>query len=99
MAGRESDGERSKSPPKSLGALLAGSRQTAARLAGVSIDREQWRKLVGDRIASRTQPGRLRQGELTVFVASAAWAQELSMLTSEMLARLAGFGLKVDSIR
>ena len=45
-------------------------------------------------------PGTARaQGELTVYVASAAWAQELSLLTREILERLAAHGVKAEKLR
>jgi len=85
--------------PASLGALLANSREAAARLAGTAIDREQWRRVVGERIAARTEPGPKRGRELTVFVASASWAQELSLLVNEIVARLKTAQVFVDTVR
>jgi hypothetical protein len=85
--------------PASLGALLATSREAAARLAGTAIDREQWRRVVGERIAARTEPGPKRGRELTVFVASASWAQELSLLVNEIVARLKTAQVFVDTVR
>jgi len=85
--------------PASLGTLLATSREAAARLAGTAIDREQWRRVVGERIAARTEPGAKRGRELTVYVASASWAQELSLLVNEIIARLKTAGVHVDTVR
>ena len=85
--------------PASLGTLLATSREAAARLAGTAIDREQWRRVVGERIAARTEPGPKRGRELTVFVASASWAQELSLLVNEIVARLKTANVYVDTVR
>jgi hypothetical protein len=85
--------------PASLGSLLASSRETAARLAGTAIDREQWRRVVGERIAARTEPGAKRGRELTVYVASASWAQELSLLVNEIVVRLKAVNVHVDSVR
>jgi hypothetical protein len=85
--------------PASLGALLATSREAAARLAGTAIDREQWRRVVGERIAARTEPGPKRGRELTVFVASASWAQELSLLVNEIVLRLKTANVYVDTVR
>ncbi len=90
----------SRSPkPASLGSLLASSRDAAARLAGTAIDREQWRRVVGERIAARTEPGPKRGRELLVYVASASWAQELSLLVSEIVVRLKAAGIHVDTVR
>jgi Dna[CI] antecedent, DciA len=93
-------GSVSRSPkPASLGSLLASSRDAAARLAGTAIDREQWRRVVGERIAARTEPGAKRGRELLVYVASASWAQELSLLVSEIVVRLKAVGIHVDTVR
>ena len=85
--------------PAALGSLLASSREAAARFAGTAVDREQWRRVVGERIAARTEPGAKRGRELTVHVASASWAQELSLLVSEIVVRLKAAGIGVDTVR
>ncbi len=88
-----------RNKPAALGSLLASSREAAARYAGTAIDREQWRRVVGERIAARTEPGVKRGRELTVHVASASWAQELSLLVTEIVARLKTAGVHVDTVR
>jgi hypothetical protein len=86
--------------PKLLGSLLDSTRVATARAArGSPIESEIWRRVVGDRIAGRTAPGRLSRGVLRVEVSSAVWAQELSFLTEEIAARLRQAGFEVDSIR
>ncbi len=85
--------------PASLGSLLATSRDAAARHAGTAIDREQWRRIVGERIAARTEPGPKRGRELTVYAASASWAQELSLLVNEIVVRIKAAGIAVDTVR
>jgi len=88
-----------RNKPAALGSLLASSREAAARYAGTAIDREQWRLIVGERIAARTEPGAKRGRELTVHVASASWAQELSLLVNEIVVRLKAAGIHVDTVR
>jgi Dna[CI] antecedent, DciA len=88
-----------RNKPAALGSLLASSREAAARYAGTAIDREQWHRIVGERIALRTEPGAKRGRELTVHVASASWAQELSLLVNEIVARLKAAGIAVDTVR
>ncbi|HEY0464676.1 MAG TPA: DUF721 domain-containing protein [Polyangiaceae bacterium] len=88
-----------RNKPAALGSLLASSREAAARYAGTVIDREQWRQIVGERIAARTEPGAKRGRELTVHVASASWAQELSLLVNEIVVRLKAAGVHVDTVR
>ena len=92
-----SSSQRNK--PAALGSLLASSREAAARYAGTAVDREQWRQIVGERIAARTEPGAKRGRELTVHVASAGWAQELSLLVNEIVIRLKSAGIHVDTVR
>lgn len=88
-----------RNKPAALGSLLTSSREAAARYAGTVIDREQWRQIVGERIAARTEPGAKRGRELTVHVASASWAQELSLLMNEIVVRLKAAGVHVDTVR
>jgi hypothetical protein len=64
-----------------------------------ALDRDTWRRAVGRRIAERTDVGSLRDGELTVYVASAAWAQELSLLTREITSCLEALGIRVERVR
>jgi hypothetical protein len=82
-----------------LGELLDGARVVSAQRGKVAIPRETWRRIVGDRIARRTEPGGLWSGVLTIYVASAPWAQELSLLTSELLERLKPLNLSIESVR
>lgn len=82
-----------------LGELLDGARVVSAQHGKVAIDRDTWRRLLGDRVARRTEPGGLAGGVLTVYVASAPWAQELSLLTNELLERLKPTKLRIESVR
>jgi hypothetical protein len=82
-----------------LGELLDGARVVSAERGKVAIDRDTWRRLLGDRVARRTEPGGLVAGVLTIYVASAPWAQELSLLTGELLERLKPLKLTIKSMR
>lgn len=82
-----------------LGELLDGARVVSAQHGKVAIDRDTWRRLLGDRVARRTEPGPLAGGVLTVYVASAPWAQELSLLSNELLERLKPLKLQIASVR
>jgi hypothetical protein len=82
--------------PTHVGALLGGSRALAAT---GRVDRDRWSRTVGARVADRTRPGHIRDGVLTVYVASAVWAQELSLLSPTILERLRNAGLDVRSLR
>jgi hypothetical protein len=85
--------------PQILGELLDGARVVSAQRGRVAVDRETWRRLVGDRVARRTEPGGLSGGVLTIYVASAPWAQELSLLSGELLERLKPLRLEISSVR
>lgn len=82
--------------PTHVGALLGGGR---ARAEPGHVDRERWRRIVGERVAARTRPGRLHEGTLTVYVASAVWAQELSLLSTAVLERLHAAGIEAEGLR
>ncbi|MBI3204514.1 MAG: DUF721 domain-containing protein [Myxococcales bacterium] len=85
--------------PQPLGQLLTVARQTAARRAGVALDRETWREVAGARIAQRSAPGSLEGGVLEVTVASPVWAQELSFLAEDIVGKLRERGVAVTRIR
>ena len=61
--------------------------------------RSSWDAAVGPRIAARTQVMRLTRGTLLIRATSAAWAQELSLLSPTILARQAEAGLEVHQLR
>ncbi len=88
-----------RSRPQRLSELLDGARVVSAQNARVAIDRDTWRRLLGDRIARRTEPGPLSGGILTIYVASAPWAQELSLLSNELLERLKPLKLTIGAVR
>jgi hypothetical protein len=100
MATSRYSGEKSnKRSPAPIGLLLEEARDASAQAGGIVVDRQRWRQAVGERIASRTEPGRLRAGVLTVHAASAAWAQELTFLSPEILTRVQGLGVPAKSLR
>jgi len=85
--------------PSPLADVLEGTRRVTLERTRAAVDRDTWRRAVGRRIAERTEVGQLRGGELLVYVASAAWAQELSLLTREILERLASHGVRAERVR
>ena len=56
-------------------------------LATVAIQRV-WSEVVGEEVARRSRPDRLRNGRLQVIVGDTVWLQQLSMLKPQILARL-----------
>lgn len=87
------------SAPISLGSLLQGMLRPPAHLKPSNIDDATWRRVVGAGVVKRAMPLRLREGVLTVRVASSAWAQQLSMLREELCQRLSQSGYKIHDIR
>ncbi|MEA3509002.1 MAG: DUF721 domain-containing protein [candidate division NC10 bacterium] len=56
-------------------------------LATVAIQRA-WPEVVGEEVARRSRPDRLRNGRLQVIVSDTVWLQQLAMLKPQILARL-----------
>jgi predicted nucleic acid-binding Zn ribbon protein len=73
--------------------------RSAAAVAAPPISARDWELAVGTRIAARARPDRLERGVLHVVTASAAWSQELSLLSAPILERLARLGLEVEALR
>lgn len=68
-------------------------------LNGAPMLRGVWEAAVGTRIACRAEPVRLDKGVLHVRVKSSAWANELALLTSDILAQLHGRGVRAEALR
>ncbi len=63
------------------------------------VSTRDWENAVGSRIATRTRPMRLDRGMLVVVVSSAAWSNELSLLSAPIIERLQQLGVKVTELR
>ena len=92
-----------RQPPSSIGEALASYLKKSGfskRLQQAGII-EEWAALVGPQIAAVTAPESVTQdGLLRVRVATAAWANELSLMTPRILGRLnAGRTGRVREIR
>lgn len=92
-------GRTSRKPLVRLASLLNETRTKAAINSGQLIDRETWRRILGDRIAQHSVPRTCRGKTLTVAVASSVWAQELSLLMPDIIRRLQGAGYDVADLR
>jgi hypothetical protein len=84
-----------------LGLVLSQQRATKAMVAEPlgPIDPGAWESAVGSRIARRTRPLRIERGTLHVLAASAAWVQELSLLSEPIVAELRKRGYTLSSLR
>lgn len=67
---------------------LAKSRGWTPRVAEGTVF-AQWPAVVGDQIAEHAQPTSLREGVLSVAAESTAWATQLRMVQSQLLAKIA----------
>lgn len=87
--------------PEPLGAVMSRERSTSKFVAAQvgPIAAKDWEVAVGSRIAQRTRPSRLERGVLTVTVSSAAWSQELSLLSAAILEQLRRRGHAVTALR
>lgn len=75
--------------PESIGASLAAvvdRRRWSDRLRGAAIH-GRWEEIVGPELAQRCEPVRLAGGILVIRAESAAWATQLSYLTSRITER------------
>ena len=72
--------------PASL-ALRAALQRIAPR-TGLAAVQTVWPQAVGDAIAAVAEPVSERDGVVTVRCQSATWAQELSLMEEQLLARL-----------
>lgn len=85
--------------PLALGSLLQRFLRPPAHVQVANVDDATWRLVIGAGLVKRAIPMRLREGVLTVRVASSAWAQQLSMLRDELRAKLGQHGYKINDIR
>jgi predicted nucleic acid-binding Zn ribbon protein len=77
--------------PQLLGAAsqdLARSRGWSARVAEGSVF-GRWPSVVGEQIAAHASPTSLRDGALTISAETTAWATQLRMVQSQLLAKIA----------
>jgi predicted nucleic acid-binding Zn ribbon protein len=80
--------QRDPQPLGRLASRLAAERGWSNRLANGQVF-GQWARLVGEEVAEHAQPVALKDGELTVRASSTAWATQLRLLQSQLLAKIA----------
>ena len=79
-----------RAQPRAFGEVVAAARRRAAPETPLAAAQGAWAEAVGERIARESRPVAERDGRLTVECRTAAWAQELDLLQTELLGRLAG---------
>jgi hypothetical protein len=85
--------------PEPLRAILDRAGENRFARARDPIPPVLWRDAVGARIAERALPITLENGVLLLRVPSSVWANELSLLSDEVRARLAERGVSVRELR
>lgn len=83
--------------PLSLGSVLGKSARLVPKHG--SVPWLTWRDVVGNDVARRSSPRSAQGSTLFVTVSSSAWAQELSLLSDTILARLRKLGFRLTSLR
>ncbi|HZC70370.1 MAG TPA: DciA family protein [Jatrophihabitans sp.] len=95
LAGRRKDGYSGPGPdpdrdPQPIGSVFAGyaqEREWGRPLAEARVFAD-WVSLVGPEVAAHCAPQTLNAGELRIGAESTAWATQLRLLSSTLLARL-----------
>jgi predicted nucleic acid-binding Zn ribbon protein len=79
---------RSRRAPRPLRAALATAVESAEPATLLAAVQSAWAGAVGEAIAREATPVAERDGVVTVACSSATWAQELDLLSSEMLPKI-----------
>jgi predicted nucleic acid-binding Zn ribbon protein len=74
--------------PRTLETALAPLRASLGPTTLLAEVQERWPSVVGDVIAAEARPVSEHSGMLTVACSAAVWAQELELLSAEVLLRL-----------
>jgi predicted nucleic acid-binding Zn ribbon protein len=74
--------------PRTLGTALADLSATLAPATTLATVQACWVHAVGDVIAAEAAPVSEREGVVTVECRSAVWAQELDLLSGDLVTRL-----------
>jgi predicted nucleic acid-binding Zn ribbon protein len=74
--------------PRALGDALREVRAQTAPQTLLAAVQSCWRDAVGEQIAAQAEPVSERDGEVTVACRSSTWAQELDLLSEQLLGRL-----------
>ena len=78
----------SRREPRRIGEALAAVQRQAAPQTPLAAVQLVWEEAVGEKIAGVAEPVAERGGRVTVACASAVWAQELDLMSEDILRRL-----------
>jgi hypothetical protein len=85
--------------PEPIDVTIDHARGPDAPWGRPAVRERVWRDAVGGRIADRARPVELSRGTLWVRVATSVWANELSLLSDQLLQRLRERGVQVYHLR
>ena len=88
-----------RTPLAPLGSLLNKLVRPPEHVRQANVDDVTWNEVVGPGVGRRARPVKLRQGVLTVRVATSSWAQQLSMLRDDLRRRLSERGYTINDVR
>jgi predicted nucleic acid-binding Zn ribbon protein len=74
--------------PRPFSVALAGLTRTIAPGTPLTRVQEVWPAAAGEAVAQAAQPTAERGGVLTVVCSAAVWAQELTLMSSQLIERL-----------
>jgi predicted nucleic acid-binding Zn ribbon protein len=92
---------RNRRVPRRAGGAVAALVEGLAPASGLGALQRAWPAAVGDVVAARAHPSAEHDGVVTVTCSSSVWAQELTLMAPELVARLnaALGGEKVRELR
>jgi hypothetical protein len=85
--------------PEPLDLTIDRAGGPAAPWAKPAVRESIWRDAVGRKIADRARPVELARGTLLIRVATSVWANELSLLSEQLIQRLRERGVQVRTLR
>lgn len=87
-----------KTAPRSLSIALEGLTSALAPATTLARVQKIWELAVGPAIAAAAQPSAEHDGVLTVTCTAAVWAQELDLISGDLIPRL-NAALSADVVR
>jgi predicted nucleic acid-binding Zn ribbon protein len=79
---------RNRRVPRRAGGAVAALVEGLAPASGLGALQRAWPGAVGDVVAAQAHPSAERNGVVTVTCSSSVWAQELTLMAPELVARL-----------
>ena len=74
--------------PRPIGAALAGVVEDLAPATTLARVQRAWMAVAGEAIAAEAEPVAERSGVVTIACRSSVWAQEIELLSRDLVARL-----------